>query len=925
MNSTATCIMHASPFGQIEPGSVRIIQPGTPIRASAPETKAPLLCRRNGGWLRRAHWDEPVQPGDVIEWHLSATGGGRGSLLQIAIAVAATVITQNPQFLAMALASTAASIAAGFGAGVDAIQNASATYNVAIGGNAARLDQPIPDWYGYNIDEPDFAGQPYVEYDANGDQHYHALMTIGQGYYDIRRVMIGDTDISHFDDVQYKILEPGQAPTLVNPAVVSSSEVSGQDLLTDVTVGGFVVCGALRTASAIGIDIICPALGIADSSGNLGTRTVAWRVDARPVNDFGVPTGAWYQIGSETLSAAQSTPVRRSYKYTLAAPARVEVRITRTDNKVDTNASNYDDMQWSGLRAYLSNAAPLHASATHIEVVAKANEQLNGVSQRRIAVAAVRKLKTWSPGSGWSGTYSASRSIAWALAAKWKAAWGDNLPDERCDLHSLWELDQIWTARQDHFDYVFRESTDSDSADQLIAAAGRAIVFQRNGVRTLMRDQSANPLMAAFTARNIVDGSWAIDYSLATSATDDGLIVRYKDHRSREWMPIECPLPGVTTITKPVYVDLNGIVGATHAAREGKFLAACRRYRRRSAAWKTEADGSIPTAGARVRFAPPLIAWGQSGDVVDWNAGSLTATLSEPPDFSAGGTFYLVLMNDFGEPQGAIECTAGTTANQVVLANAPGFTPSVDGGMRERTRYLFGRATELAGVVRLTSIAPEQVKPGQPPLYQLGGVIDDDRVHTADVALLPSEGQEQDPIDDGTSVAPEAGGAGYTVTLTNRTIDGPALPSGAVALGGVYLGGRAGIELRPNGELATVKTLWTAVPVGPDDPNTYQRDDQIDIVAQQWISDASPPAEVGAGYEARFTVLSGTIYTLETNAPIDSWISLSTLRRWVTDTGQYGPDETITVRVKIRDATTLIVQSTATITLIVRTQGDPGG
>jgi hypothetical protein len=137
--------------------------------------------------------------------------------------------------------------------------------------------------------------------------------------------------------------------------------------------------------------------------------------------------------------------------------------------------------------------------------------------------------------------------------------------------------------------------------------------------------------------------------------------------------------------------------------------------------------------------------WAQSGDVVAWDASDLLMTLAEPPTWSPGDTHYIRLQDDDGTLGEAIEVTPGDTAYQVVLADAPSFTPTTDDPDRERTRYLFGA---LADVQRKAIAAG--LRPTSDDAVEVEFFIEDDRVHEADAEYLPtSSSDEQDPLDPG--------------------------------------------------------------------------------------------------------------------------------------------------------------------------------
>ena len=94
-------------------------------------------------------------------------------------------------------------------------QSPESVYNVSASANQARLRQPIPVIYGRHLIFLDFAAQPYAEY-VDNEQYFHALYCVGQGRYNIpdSAILIDDTRLSSFTDVQYRVLQPGNAAEL---------------------------------------------------------------------------------------------------------------------------------------------------------------------------------------------------------------------------------------------------------------------------------------------------------------------------------------------------------------------------------------------------------------------------------------------------------------------------------------------------------------------------------------------------------------------------------------------------------------------------------------------------------------------------------------------------------------------------------------
>lgn len=217
------------------------------IRRLVPADR-PAIAVLNGRPILRAGWRRRLRDGDhlaVITLPRGGGGGGKSNPLRLVLQLALMAFAP---FAAGALGT-----AFGMGAlGVNLTQlgiymagsalinavlpppkadtsTASPTYTLQAQGNAARIDQPIPVQYGRVLSYPDFASQPYVEFSGN-EQYAFYLLCLGAGEYDVEELRIEDTPISSFSEIETQIVPPGGQVTLFPTAVVTSVEVSGQDM-----------------------------------------------------------------------------------------------------------------------------------------------------------------------------------------------------------------------------------------------------------------------------------------------------------------------------------------------------------------------------------------------------------------------------------------------------------------------------------------------------------------------------------------------------------------------------------------------------------------------------------------------------------------------------------------------------------------------
>jgi len=473
----------------------------------------------------------------------------------------------------------------------------SPTYSIQAQGNQGRLGQPIPVIYGRHLIYPDLASEPYQDY-VGGEQYLYQLHVIGQGEYAVEQIRIEDTPISSFEEVQTETVPPGSRVTLFEPDVVTAAEVAGQELVApnlvqsgdDGYIGPFTANPVDTTAGALGIDVVMPrGLYYANDGGSLDSRTVQWQVEARAIDAEGGALGGWAVLAQPSHSAATNSAIRLSFRYPVS-PGRYAVRLKRLDTK-DTAERAGHEIRWGALRAYLTGQ-PDFGSVTLLAVKMRATDNLSQRSSRMINVIATRKLPVWSAASGWSAPQP-TRSIAWAFADACKAEYGAKLADSRIDLKTLATLDAVWQARGDSFDAVFDTSMTVWEALTRIARCGRAVPIQQGGIVRIIRDAPQTMPVAMFGPRNIVKGSFKIKYVMPGDDTADAVTVEY--FSARTWKPDETTAKLADSAgDNPAKVNLFGCTAKDHAQREGLYIAANNRYRRRMVTFRADSDAFRP-------------------------------------------------------------------------------------------------------------------------------------------------------------------------------------------------------------------------------------------------------------------------------------------------------------------------------------------
>ncbi|OYU38600.1 MAG: phage tail protein [Pseudorhodobacter sp. PARRP1] len=819
----AQCLTIFNPFDPLGSRVMQQVRRPLRVRRLAPPGSAPCIAILNGRPILRTEWRRRLRPSDQLVFCILPRGGGGGqggsNPLRMLLSIALTIFA--PQFGALLLGPELAGTAifgsftwgnaVGLGAmlvgqaAINALMplptpkqlpSASPTYSLGAQGNVARIEQAIPVQYGRMLAWPDFAAQPYAEY-AGNEQFLYQLLCLGCGEFDIEQIRIEDTPISAFAEISYEVIPPHGQVTLFPTNVITSVEVSGQELVgrktgtytrsgtvitvtetahgravgqavqleftsggapTDVYaiasvptadtftviaatgsgsgavyvrsvvggIDGFLASDAGTMAQRLAVDIIYP-LGLYSTTGGGDLADAASQVivQARKVDDNGLPIGAWVQVLQPVITDRTITP--KAVSFSVAVPSgagRYRVRAWRQDPK-STAANTGHQMSWAGLRSYLSETQDF-GPVTLIAMRMRATNNLSAQASRRIGVLCTRKIPVWN-GVSWSAPV-ASRSIAWAIAdAARSTEYGAGLPNSRLDLAALLALDALWTARGDTFNGRFDSAASWWEAISKIALVGRARLFMQGGRLRVVRDGPQTLPVALYSMRNIKKGSFSIDYLLASEQTADALDVSYFDET--KWSPrrVKAALAG-STLARPVKMELFGATNRAQVYREGLYHAAANKYRRRLVHFATEMEGFIPSIGDLIAVQHDMPGWGAHAEAVAWDAATRSLTLTQPMTFGAG-SYYIGMRTATGGVSGPWLITAGASPEVVVLADMPDMTPYT-GSDRERTHVVFGKAESWRTLAKVTGVKPRG-------LYEVGieAVTEDPSVHTADVGV----------------------------------------------------------------------------------------------------------------------------------------------------------------------------------------------
>lgn len=737
----------------------RKVKINTLVQKHSIDLTKPVLCYYNGAPILRAKWGKTlVCDGDVVSFVYLPQGGGGSNPLRLILTIGMMAFAPYlSATLGSAMGITSAIgtqlLTSAIGMLGNVLINAlipppkvpnshrqaqlaspSPTYSIGAQGNQARIGQAIPVLYGTMRMYPDFAAQPYAEFE-NNEQYLYQLFVITQGKAIVSEVNIEDSPIASFgSDYQVEVIAPNTHSTLYPTEVYNVAEVAGQELL-GATIGPFVVNPSGTNINQVAFDVVLPrGLGYLNDYGSIDSRTVTFKCFAQPVDALGVPTGVAIELAEPSIAAATNTAIRKTYKYSLSA-GRYRLSVLRTGAK-DTDSRAMNDLIWASARGY-SSVVTNYGNVTMLAVRLKATNAVSSQSSRKINVLATRALaqptyNATTESYDWSSE-TITQSISWALADMCRASYGAGLLDNRYNIAQLIAMDATFTSRGDKLNGLFDSAQTFWDALSIVARAGRVRPYVQGGLIHFVRDSLQTLPTAMFSSRNIVKDSFKITYIMPSDDNADSVDVEYFDETL--WKPrVVRAAVDVGVENKPAKVKSFGITNRAQAYREGMYAAASNRYRRKEISFETELEGHIPSLGDLVGIQSDIPEWGQSGEVVSVaviSGVSHKITSSEPFTWAPSATHYMMLRRANGSAAGPIEVTQG--ANDYELLYNPAaldFTLNTTLN-KERTHIAFGRSGQVIQLARILSTMPSDQR------VRITAINEDARVHAADGTAIP--------------------------------------------------------------------------------------------------------------------------------------------------------------------------------------------
>lgn len=493
------------------------------------------------------------------------------------------------------------------------------------------------------------------------------------------------------------------------------------------------------------VNLVAPQGLFYDDGNGKVSLSVDYAIETQQLDGSYLPTGA-ITTTTGTMTAATSDEQAKTIEITTGHTGATRVRARRTNNHdYGFSGTVIDEIKYQDLYAVTPITVTDFGNVTTVQVVSKATQRATSLKERRFNCNATRKLPTFngttfsgsfaSDGSIASGTISATKSFIDILAAvSIDSKIGQRVLANDVDMAQIWGVRNTiyaWNPLNIEFGYTLDSDNISfEETVRMIADSVFCLAYRQNGKIRFSFDNVQASSSALFTHRNKKPASDTISRLFAADSEFNGIELTYNDNVTDAQETIKLPLSLAATNYKKI--ELTGVRNYAQA-----WFRANREYnkillQRVSIETETTNDGRLLLPNQRIDIVDNTRFDSQDGEIIAQSG--LILTLSRDVVFGVG-THSIILMQRDGGLE-SITCTAGTSANKVVLAYAPSEAiNTINGGaIGIRTIFSFGADS----VASANSYLVQEVNISDNSYVKVTAINYDADYYSADTESIPS-------------------------------------------------------------------------------------------------------------------------------------------------------------------------------------------
>lgn len=467
-------------------------------------------------------------------------------------------------------------------------------------------------------------------------------------------------------------------------------------------------------------------------------------------DEAGVPNGNSHTFGPYTYSTTSSNRRAQAaltvdmdltpygYQYSTISARRI------TDRDKSSNVSTADVITWENLYFANSVSKSDFGDVTCAQVVFKANPTSLGIKSRQFKVDVTRLITPHLDGG-------APESVA-------SDYWDDVVVHMACDMfigrmtindidaQGLRDVRNQQVAYFGHADtvrvgYDFDDTkTRFQDAYDVITNAANCQGYTQGAVYRAYPQLPRSESSKQFTHRNRITGTAKRTRAFQNTKYNDGVEVTFRNNAKKEFETVSLHVNGASSVN-PLRIELSGCISKRAALIRAYRELNIIKYQRQTVEFEADGISYMTVPGERVDVvdATRIVKRDNNenqyrvydGEVLEVNG--MVVTLSQKVYFDAGETYSIRFTRRDGSITGAITCTAGESANKVVLSSLPD-EPIFTGYMQSRTMFTLAPDAERTALPFLIRDI-EAKETGGLEVRKLSGVNYDARYYQQDLML----------------------------------------------------------------------------------------------------------------------------------------------------------------------------------------------
>lgn len=435
-----------------------------------------------------------------------------------------------------------------------------------------------------------------------------------------------------------------------------------------------------------------------------GTTQVASDVDilleVTPVDSTDTPTGVaeTSQIvmsGSSTLKETVAFTLKQTF---LNFTGRFRVRATRlTERDTAFTGQVVDEIRWRDVYAVAPVTQTDFGYVTTVHAKTFATSSALAVKERKLSLLATRLLPTRI---GATSTFDDVTLVATKRAddifcAICRDNYIGNRRVEELDVDSIYDTvaaveTYFGTTDATEFCYTFdNDNLSFEETANIVAGAVFSVAYRRGNIIKLSLEKETPDSTLLFNHRNKIPGSEKRSVSFGYQDDNDGIEYTYVDPDKDAIITVF--LPEAYPAINPKKIESVGIRNHLQAYFHSWRIWNKIRYKNTVIEFDATQEADLLVRNDRILVADGTRPNVQDGEVL--SIATLTLTLSQNVDLTVYASYVIFLQHVDGTVE-SIGITAGSNANQVILAGAPALSLAVDPEGYTRTAYVIIGNTE---------------------------------------------------------------------------------------------------------------------------------------------------------------------------------------------------------------------------------------